>query len=207
MKLRVTSIDRTAGDQPTDGVWDLKQENLTGSEPLSRRLWGYYLLFANGLDWQTRIVGDTPEALDVARGLARGAGSCQRVEPGKCLTSELKEGTCLYREGDECYLQGEVATGSYACLFIDPRPQPDLCIFCNRFRPVAINPAWWAWNDGTVKKIAQAIYDERAFDRMPILADALEEAGCTNQDILTHCRSGREHVRGCWAVDLILGRL
>jgi hypothetical protein len=80
-------------------------------------------------------------------------------------------------------------------------------IFDNPFRPVAINPAWVAWNDGTVQKIAQAIYDERAFDRMPILADALEEAGCTNQDMLAHCRSGGEHVRGCWAVDLILGRL
>jgi hypothetical protein len=74
------------------------------------------------------------------------------------------------------------------------------------FRPVAINPAWLAWNDGTVQKIAQAIYDERDFDRMPILADALEEAGCTNQDILDHCRSGGEHVRGCWVIDLVLGK-
>jgi hypothetical protein len=47
-----------------------------------------------------------------------------------------------------------------------------------------------------VQKIAQAIYDERAFDRLPILVDALEEAGCTGQDILGHCRSGGEHVRG-----------
>ncbi len=79
-------------------------------------------------------------------------------------------------------------------------------IFGNPFRPVAVDPAWLAWNDGIVAKIAQAIYDERAFDRMPILADALEEAGCSDQDILTHCRSGGEHVRGCWVVDQILGR-
>jgi hypothetical protein len=71
---------------------------------------------------------------------------------------------------------------------------------------IDINPAWLTWNYGTVQKIAQAIYDERAFDRMPILADALEEAGCTSQDILTHCRQPGEHVRGCWVVDLILGR-
>jgi hypothetical protein len=63
-----------------------------------------------------------------------------------------------------------------------------------------------AWNNGTVQKIAQAIYDERAFDRLPILADALEEAGCTNQDILAHCRQSGEHVRGCWVVDLVLGK-
>lgn len=72
------------------------------------------------------------------------------------------------------------------------------------FRSVTINSAWLAWNEGTVRKVAQAIYDERAFDRMPILADALEEAGCTNTDILAHCRQPGEHVRGCWVVDIIL---
>jgi hypothetical protein len=65
---------------------------------------------------------------------------------------------------------------------------------------------WLVWNDGTVRRIAQAIYDDRAFDRMPILADALEDAGCDNADILNHCRSGGEHVRGCWVVDLLLGK-
>ena len=55
-------------------------------------------------------------------------------------------------------------------------------------------------------RIAQAIYDKRAFDRMPILADALEDAGCDNADILAHCRGPNEHVRGCWVVDLILGK-
>ena len=79
-------------------------------------------------------------------------------------------------------------------------------IFGNPFRPVTVNPGWLAWNDGTVPRIAQAIYDERAFDRMTILADALEDAGCTDQDILGHCRSGGEHVRGCWVVDLLLGK-
>jgi hypothetical protein len=54
--------------------------------------------------------------------------------------------------------------------------------------------------------MAQAIYDERAFDRMPNLADALEETGCTNQDILSHCREPGEHARGCWVVDLVLGK-
>lgn len=79
-------------------------------------------------------------------------------------------------------------------------------IFGNPFRPVTIDPAWLTWNCGTVVHLAQAIYDERAFDRMPILADALEDAGCHDADILEHCRGGREHVRGCWLVDLILGK-
>jgi hypothetical protein len=73
-------------------------------------------------------------------------------------------------------------------------------------RPVAIDPGWLTWNDATVVKLAQAIYSDRAFEQMPILADALEEAGCTNEDMLKHCRSDGEHVRGCWVVDRILGK-
>ncbi len=57
-----------------------------------------------------------------------------------------------------------------------------------------------------VPKIAGTIYDERSFHDMPILADALEEAGCANTDILGHCRGDGPHVRGCWVVDLILGK-
>ena len=82
-----------------------------------------------------------------------------------------------------------------------------LCdIFGNPFRPIALNPAWLAWNDGTVRKIAQSIYEERAFDRLPILADALTDAGCDHADILNHCRSEGLHVKGCWVVDLLTGR-
>ncbi len=76
-----------------------------------------------------------------------------------------------------------------------------LDIFGNPFRPIAINTAWLT---PTVKELAQAIYDDRAFERLPILADALEEAGCTSQDILNHCRQAGVHVRGCWVVDLLL---
>jgi len=74
------------------------------------------------------------------------------------------------------------------------------------FHFVHLEPSWLTWNDGTIPKLAQAIYEERAFDHLPILADALEEAGCTNEDILGHCRSGGEHVRGCWVVDSLLGK-
>jgi hypothetical protein len=71
---------------------------------------------------------------------------------------------------------------------------------------VTIAPAWAAWNDATVVKLAQAIYDDRAFDRMPILADALEEAGCHDADIRTHCRQPGPHALGCWVIDSILRR-
>src|SRR6266851_7257690 len=70
-------------------------------------------------------------------------------------------------------------------------------IFGNPFHPKSVEPAWLAWNDRTVAKLAQGIYDERAFDRLPILADALEDAGCSDADILSHCRRPGPHVRGC----------
>jgi hypothetical protein len=57
-----------------------------------------------------------------------------------------------------------------------------------------------------VTALAQSIYDQRRFADMPILADALAEAGCTNADVLNHCRQPGEHVRGCWVVDLLLGK-
>ncbi|HZY87038.1 MAG TPA: hypothetical protein VFE78_19540 [Gemmataceae bacterium] len=79
-------------------------------------------------------------------------------------------------------------------------------VFGNPFRPVVLASAWLAWNDGTIPKLAQAIYDERAFERLPVLADALEEAGCTGPDLLGHCRQPAEHARGCWAVDFLLGK-
>jgi len=74
----------------------------------------------------------------------------------------------------------------------------------NVFRP-RIKSRWGAWKGGTIPKLAQVIYDERAFGRLPILADALEDAGCANRDVLDHCRGPGPHVRGCWAVDLVLG--
>jgi hypothetical protein len=71
----------------------------------------------------------------------------------------------------------------------------------NPFRPANLNSSWRTSN---VTALAQSIYEDRAFDRLPILADALEDAGCDNADILNHCRQPGEHVRGCWVVDLVL---
>ena len=80
-------------------------------------------------------------------------------------------------------------------------------IFGNPFRPPPPLPAVvLAWNDGTVPRIAEGIYAERAFDPLPILSDALIDAGCEDEALLAHCREPGPHVRGCWAVDLILGK-
>jgi hypothetical protein len=79
-------------------------------------------------------------------------------------------------------------------------------VFGNPFRSVTLDPAWLAWNGSTVRHLAQAVYDGRAFDRLPVLADALEDAGCTDAVLLAHCRWPGPHVRGCWVLDLLLGK-
>lgn len=83
-------------------------------------------------------------------------------------------------------------------------------IFGNPFRPVAVDARWLTWNDGTVVKLAQAIYDDRDLPsgyldagRLAILADALVECGCANEEILAHCRHAGFHSRGCWLVDAL----
>jgi hypothetical protein len=62
------------------------------------------------------------------------------------------------------------------------------------------------WNDSLVVRMAEAINEQRRFEDMPILADSLEDAGCDNADILAHCRGSGPHVRGCWVLDLLLGK-
>jgi hypothetical protein len=75
----------------------------------------------------------------------------------------------------------------------------------NPFRQVIIDPAWLAWNGGTIRALAQVVYEGQAFDRLPILADALEDAGCTDALlILEHLRQSVVHVRGCHLIDLLL---
>jgi hypothetical protein len=84
-----------------------------------------------------------------------------------------------------------------------PLEQWDLLL---RPRNLTLRLEWLTWNGGTVPRLAQAIYDEEAFDRLPVLADALEDAGCSEPAILSHLRGPGPHVRGCWVVDLLLGR-
>jgi hypothetical protein len=80
------------------------------------------------------------------------------------------------------------------------------CVFGYLFGKHPLPPGWKKWSDGTLTRMAQAIYDERAFDRLPILADALEDAGCADAAILDHLRGPGPPVRGCWPLDLLLGK-
>jgi len=122
-------------------------------------------------------------------------------------------------EASEQYAERCVGTAACPDAFRSFYPEPDESgaemvilhdIFGNPFRPTALDPAW---RTPTVTALATAAYEDRHLpagmldaDRLAVLADALEEAGCDNADILDHCRDGGPHVRGCWVVDLLLGK-
>ncbi len=77
-------------------------------------------------------------------------------------------------------------------------------IFENPFRPAVAFDL--SWRTDTVRALASQMYESRDFSAMPILADALQDAGRDNADVLNHCREPGPHVRGCWVVDLVLGK-
>jgi hypothetical protein len=74
----------------------------------------------------------------------------------------------------------------------------------NPFRPPDPSASWW--RDATAALVARVIYEERCFEQLPLLADALEEAGCDDVEVLRHCRGPGPHSRGCWVVDAALGK-
>jgi len=102
-------------------------------------------------------------------------------------------------------IQGDRHVLDAAATIAEHRQQTALvhCLFGNPFRA---RPVCAAWLTDEVRALAHGIYAERAFDRMPLLADALDASGCTNADVIEHCRSDGEHARGCWVVDLLLGK-
>lgn len=81
------------------------------------------------------------------------------------------------------------------------------CIVGNPYTPAGVDRAWLHWNDGAIPRLAETIHDDRRFDELPVLGDALEEAGCKDSDILGHCRTRREHAPGCWVLSLLRAKL
>jgi hypothetical protein len=158
----------------------------------SRRAVEVAELDADGLAERGAVVAAWRSAAGPARVRRRyaGRGTPQAMARDSALVSSVRAVNSILGRCD--HLQAQVA------LVRD--------IFGNPFRPVYIDPAWLRWHDSTLVHMVQAIYDERRFADLPILADALEEAGCTDPDILGHCRQPGAHVRGCWVVDRILAK-
>ena len=101
----------------------------------------------------------------------------------------------------------QVCQALFPTLLLDWAPRPaDLIrdIFGNPFQQPVLPEHWRFWNDGTIPRLARQIHQDRHHDELPILADALEDAGCIDQGILEHCRNAPVHVPGCWVVELLL---
>jgi hypothetical protein len=167
-------------------------------------------------------------AIDIAEDYADGIGTREQLEAGQrgvVGKLELYPGEPVY---DASFwacsvdINGDVGCSLFYAANVSTRPFSEddeaarvreaevgqqtrllRCIFGNPFRPVTFAPAW---RTETALALATGIYEDRAFDRLPILADALEEAGCDVADVLTHCRGPGPHARGCWVVDGVLGK-
>ncbi|MFO0879467.1 MAG: hypothetical protein U0840_19135 [Gemmataceae bacterium] len=158
----------------------------------------------------------------------------ERFADGLCDRSELQlarlEALKVHPGGDSNSTPGEFAAASVARYRIIPRwigwltrrasqqlrrteeeegaYQATMLreIFGNPFLPLVPDPLWSHWNDGAIVRLAQNLYEENRHDELPILADALEEAGCVQTELLDHLRKPGRHLKGCWALDLVLGR-
>jgi hypothetical protein len=139
-----------------------------------------------------------PGELDTARSAALGA--LTRVDAAGWNAADAAT-----RAAEPCALEA-------AALVLQRLPQvapqlPDLArdLLGDFFQPGSVPREWLEANGGAVARIATAIYNEREFGSLPILADALEDAGCTDAALLEHCRGPAPHHRGCWALDTLLG--
>jgi hypothetical protein len=138
-------------------------------------------------------------------GQFRGWEAASAAVAGACWAGAEDREEGLFNVSDNAFGLGRLSTGWRNGGQIEWRRQGRSLrdIFGNPFRPMTIKSTWLTPTSVT---LAQFIYEELAFDRMPILGDALEEAGCDNAEILSHCRLDTKHVRGCWMIDAILGK-
>jgi hypothetical protein len=195
----------------------------------SRRLIAVSEQYADGAADLGDLLAAWEEAEEARRAVfeaGTGRGEVTAAEAASGLGQELRDvagagyaalaaGIAARRKAAVCWWENEnrVRLGQRRAVIGDVyakerQAQADILreLFGDLFHPPALDAAWMAWNGGAVRKIARTVYDGRRFADLPVLADALEDAGCTNRDLLDHCRGGGEHLRGCWLLDLLLGK-
>jgi hypothetical protein len=137
---------------------------------------------------------------DVRLGRSRASGSPIHAlfEPAVCAAEDVATAAAVAR-GRGAEKPGYVA---------ERIAQAELLreVFGNPIHPATVEQAWLDWNNRFVPEMARGIYEDRTFRRLPILADALEEAGCDDAGVLDHLRGPGPHVRGCWAIDILSER-
>jgi hypothetical protein len=182
----------------------------------------------NAIEVVERFVDGTASdaEVDEARGRLRFAAATGQSDAEVSASTAAQALFVDYpaQDGQPCVLATRVAYAAAGAAWRaggEPPPLYDwhrnmpmlLDVFGNPFRPGRVDPSVLAWNAGTLQRLAWGAYEERrlpegTFDpaRLVLLADALEDAGCTDTELLGHLRSPGPHVRGCWAVDLVLGK-
>jgi hypothetical protein len=155
-----------------------------------------------------RCAAGVYSAVEIERGGAGGKVGVMGTGEGGLQLSYRRKADGKKAKEKERQWESRLRQGNEDAWWTERSEQTELirCLFGNPFRSPFLDNAWLTWNGGTIPKLAQVIYDNRRFAELPILADALEEAGCDNADVLSHCRSEGPHVRGCWVVDLLLGK-
>ena len=214
--------------RPQGMVWSFQGTSVTRTKTGRRklRLFGCACcrLFWDHL-WDDRL----RQAVEVAEALADGRATKQHLDEARTavepLTADSYHATAGHgtRESTAASLvSGLTQTGAFDAAFAmtyyelplagycghEREANGTICnllrdIFGNPFRPVAFAPGW---RTDTAVTLARQMYESREFSAMPILADALQDAGCDEPAILDHCRAPGEHVRGCWVVDMVLGK-
>jgi hypothetical protein len=213
--------DDKSDDLPNDQWWDaddgddLEPYFLNMTRICSERKLRLFLCGCCRIGWQSIECEAARTALDVAERYADDAASVAELRAAREATYGCRE--LSYAEltvAAACYPDGWWFDRAVEA----QRTMPDMankqdpfklyrdlvrCVVGNPFRPVAFDPRW---RTADAVGVARGVYDERAFDRLPVLLDALLDAGCDSADVLDHCRSDGPHVRGCWVVDLVLGK-
>jgi hypothetical protein len=183
------------------------------TEPESRKRLELIELYADGASTDAELQATADDAWELATGYTSvGIGSPwvgskewnQQMEKGRALEAIGWLATLPTPQLPVLTLIVNVVFRLEDSLSFEYQLRPLLHeIVGNPFRPGAFSPEW---RTETALALARSMYELRDFSVMPILADALQDAGCENEDLLNHCRSYGPHVRGCWVVDLVLGR-
>jgi hypothetical protein len=181
-------------------VWDLL------TDAASERAVATAERYADGLAGKKELHAALAEARDAVR--AARLLDARHGNAVACAAMTVTD-SILTLDRQAAWLAAYARATNRAELRAELRVQADLVrdLFGNPFRPpVAVDAAWLEWDGGAVRRLAHTVYAERAFDHLPVLADALEDAGCADADLLGHLRGRGAHALGCWALDLLLGK-
>ncbi len=169
--------------------------------------------------WGLMTDSRSRQAIEIAERFADGKATVQELtaahesaleaarDAEECLLTNAAEVAAAASAPGECHVLLACDCAQMAVGGVAHRAQLRLVeeIIGHPFREIVLDAAVMARNDGLVTKLARSIYEEGAFNRMPVLGRALAEAGCEREEVLRHCGVRAAHVRGCWVLDLILG--